>query len=341
MKTVKIITAFIFATIILGSCGDDKFSDSSVIVIPDPIMEIGNTTDKFIYTNLTKPYNIDVMYRWNYSQVDMSYELVPPREEFVIPFLEATIEAWLNPYMKVDSLSRGSFIFPQLVPKELLLLGSSGWNSDGTVTQGTAEGGKKIVLYELNSFDPANLNILNRYFHVMHHEFGHIFHQTREFDPIFQNISVGKYTSTWYLNSNAYANENGFITNYAMSEYHEDFVEIVAMMLTRSREQWDDFLADLPESGKPQILLKISYVEKYFQDKWNIDIYELQSIIYNRLTGYLNNLGINPAPVLNNNLPYYNYSENHWCKHCVAVTNVQDTIVQDTVVVHNTTTINN
>jgi len=316
MKTVKIITAFILATIIFVACGDE-LSNTSVINVPPPLTETGNATDLFIYNNLTVPYNISVTYRWDYYKTDMSKKLVPPREEFVIPFLEAVIDGWMNPYKEIDRLSNGSFTFPLLVPKSLLLLGSSGWNDDGTITQGTAEGGKIVILYELNKFDPANLDVLNRYFHVMHHEFGHIFHQTREFDPTFQQISVGKYTSTWYLNSNEYANENGFVTNYAMSEYHEDFVEVIAMMLTRSRAQWDDFLANLPESGKSEILQKVKYVEDYFTTKWNIDIYELQGIIYDDLTAYLNSLGTSPVPALhNNNAPYYNYSEENSCVYC-------------------------
>jgi substrate import-associated zinc metallohydrolase lipoprotein len=316
MKTVKIISAFVLATTIFVACSE-KLDSTDVINIPPPITETGNATDLFIYNNLTKPYNIDVVYRWNYSQTDMSKELVPPREELVVPFLQAVIESWINPYKTIDNVSNGFFVFPRLVPKELLLLGSSGWNNDGTVTQGTAEGGKKIVLYEINNFDPANISILNRYFHVMHHEFGHIFHQTREFDPTFQNISVGKYTSSWYLNTDAYANANGFITSYAMSEYHEDFVETIAMMLTRSKVQWDAFLASMPESGKPQILQKVKYVEDYFNKRWQINIYQLQKTIYDDLTAYLNSLSVSPAPALhNNNEPYYSYSIDNNCQYC-------------------------
>ena len=50
---------------------------------------------------------------------------------------------------------------------------------------GTAEGGKKITLYEVNSLDFENVDIevLNEYyFKTMHHEFAHILHQKRNYD---------------------------------------------------------------------------------------------------------------------------------------------------------------
>ncbi|MDR3057490.1 MAG: putative zinc-binding metallopeptidase [Prevotella sp.] len=299
------------------ACNEDKLGPS-IIEIPEAST---NPTDIYIYNNLIVPYNVDVKYKWDYSESDLSKNLVPPREEYIIPFLDAVIQAWINPYMAVDKESDGAFDFSLRVPKQLLLIGSSGYNSDGTVTQGTAEGGKKIVLYEINSYDPKRIAVLQRYFHVMHHEFGHILHQTKEFSTEYQSISAGLYTSTWYLNSDAYAKQNGFITSYAMLEYHEDFVEMVAMMLTRSESEWAALMNSIPASGKTQLLRKESLVISYFKDVWNVNIFELQGIIHERITDYLN--GGSGALKSSTNatsdddylFPYYSYSQDNTCQY--------------------------
>lgn len=47
---------------------------------------------------------------------------------------------------------------------------------------GTAEGGMKITLYNVNDINPdqIDINLLNDYyFQTMHHEFAHILHQTK------------------------------------------------------------------------------------------------------------------------------------------------------------------
>ncbi|MDR0866059.1 MAG: putative zinc-binding metallopeptidase [Candidatus Symbiothrix sp.] len=316
MKIKQLISA-VCVLLAFIACDNDKLGPS-IIDIP----EVSNTpTDRYIYDNLTVPYNIDVKYKWDYSESDLSKNLVPPREEYVIPFLDAVIQVWINPYMVVDEKSDGSFDFSLLVPKEFLLIGSGGYDADGNTTLGTAEGGKKIILYTINSFDPKKIDVLQLYFHVMHHEFAHILHQTKEFSTEYQSISAGLYTSTWYLNTDAYARQNGFITNYAMLEYHEDFAEMVSMMLIRSQSEWTALMNSMPASGKNQLLRKESLVISYFKDVWNVNIFELQGIIHERITDYLN--GGSSALKSSTNAvddddylsPYYSYGQDNTCQY--------------------------
>ncbi len=62
MKIIKILLAF-FAILILIGCSDEKLSDRSVI--DDGKRQIEETQlDKWILDNITKPYGIEVIYRW-------------------------------------------------------------------------------------------------------------------------------------------------------------------------------------------------------------------------------------------------------------------------------------
>ena len=88
----------------------------------------------------------------------------------------------------------------------------------------------------------------------MHHEFAHILHQKRNYDPSFDRITEGKYVgSDWYFyvaekwkfifcERMRIAWPEGFVTAYAMSEAREDFVENIAMYVTHDQAYWDNML---------------------------------------------------------------------------------------------------
>ncbi|GBU07765.1 hypothetical protein AwDysgo_10960 [Bacteroidales bacterium] len=296
------------------SCSDDKLSDS-ILVKP---VEDNSATGIYIKKNFTEPFQMVVGYKWNFSEADMSKELVPPREEFVVPVLDIITQCWISPYQVADASSKGKFNFKYYIPKQLQLIGSPAVNTDGTITLGTAEGGKKIVLYWINEFDKSDPDKMNWYFHVMHHEFAHILHQNKEIPIGFQNISKGKYLSAWQTVSTKTANEKGFITPYSMSDYHEDFVEIVATMLTKDKAAWDKILADFPASGKEDLLTKTNYMINYFKDTWNIDIYDLQKLIADKITEISNSKSVVGTKLTQTNFSKEEdvFNKRHVCSRC-------------------------
>ena len=97
-----------------------------------------------------------------------------------------------------------------------MFIGSSRYNSDGTVTKGSAEGGRKIIIYEVNQFDRTNATRLKRYMKTIHHEFTHIANQTIEFPKEYELISPG-YVEQWKNMKDQEAYDAGFISPYAMS----------------------------------------------------------------------------------------------------------------------------
>lgn len=161
---------------------------------------------------------------------------------------------------------------------------------------GTAEGGKKITLYEVNSLDFENVDIevLNEYyFKTMHHEFAHILHQKRNYDPSFDRITEGKYVgSDWYFyvaeNGNSYLREDadawpeGFVTAYAMSEAREDFVENIAMYVTHDQAYWDNMLKVAGTAGAAIINQKFTIVYNYMLETWGINLDDLREIVLRR-----------------------------------------------------------
>lgn len=294
MKQFKPLLFLILVLACLASCRkEDKLTDADVDSIPGLGGDVWakGPIDKWIYDTLTLPYNIAVKYKWDQSELELDKTLVPPKEEQVIPVLRAIKQGWINPYIS----EAGDIFFRKYCPKFFNLVGSGSYNLDGSVTLGTAEGGRKVVLYQTNYFRakgmagyvPSDSNLIKQMFHVIHHEFGHILHQNIYYPSDFKKIAPALYTSDWINYTDEEANSNGFITAYSMSGPDDDFVEMISIMLTEGRAGFDNIVNSIPPGtstlgttqadARKRLRDKEAIVVSYFKQAWNIDFYSLQT----------------------------------------------------------------
>ncbi|KAA2239987.1 hypothetical protein F0L74_27795 [Chitinophaga agrisoli] len=247
--------------------------------------------DKWLYDTLTAPYNIAVKYKWDQFEFELNKTLVPVKEEKVIPVMDAIKKVWINNYIAEAGLT----FFKKYSPKFFILSGSASWNENGTITLGTAEGGRKVVLYLLNDFrtkgmpgyQPSDSVTVKQMFHVIEHEFGHILHQTVMYPQEFKQITTGYYTGNWNNISDYAAHQDGFVTAYAMSGYDDDFVEMISMMLVEGKGGFDAIVNSIPPEGsingvsqadaRARLRKKEAMVVDYFKTVWKIDFYHLQA----------------------------------------------------------------
>ncbi|WP_374165210.1 putative zinc-binding metallopeptidase [Arcticibacter sp. MXS-1] len=219
------------------------------------------------------PFNIEVKYKFDRFELDQNKDLVPPLEGQVIPLMEVVKRVWIEPY----TAQAGDLFIKKYAPKQFVLVGSPSYNANGTITLGTAEGGRKIVLYTVNSFESTAESEVKQQLHTIHHEFAHILHQTINYPIEYKNITPGGYTSTWFNYSNTQALSLGFITSYSRAAPDEDFVEMISTMLVEGRSGFNAMVASAPASAQPLLRLKEQIVVKYFKEAWNIDFYALQT----------------------------------------------------------------
>lgn len=251
----------------LAACGEEALRDNreEFDLNYEPVEE----TDKWIQEHITRPYNIEILYKWVDGENDMGKNLVPPKTGDVIPFAKILKRVFIDAYVK----EAGKDFFNRLAPKQFLFVGSHSYNQGNTITEGTAEGGRKIVLYGINYFREAAM--IRRFVHVMHHEFSHIMHQTRMFSPDYQKISAGGYTAQWYNTPGGDngAREMGFITSYARAAVEEDFVEMLSVYITTPREEWEEWMRSIAEPrGREAIERKLEAVRTYMLQNWEIDL---------------------------------------------------------------------
>lgn len=276
MKKWYIYPLFFLLAGLFMACQEDELSSKSVIDISDLKR---NDFDKWLLKNYVDAYNIDFKYRMEDIEADFTHNLVPADFDLSVKLAKVVKHAWLEAYDEVGGVD----FTRRNAPKVIQVIGSASWNQ-GTYTLGTAEGGIKVTLYLGNWLDPTNAAKLNEYyFKVMHHEFAHILHQTKDYPQEYNLISAGNYApSGWNNRKLSEAAPLGFVTSYAGSEPREDIAEITATYLTYTDEQWDEVWKYAGDEGRAIIEQKISIMKKYMKDSWKIDMDKLREIIERR-----------------------------------------------------------
>jgi len=237
-------------------------------------------------------YNIAFKYRFEDIESDYRYNLVPAERKKSEILAQIIKYAWLEAYREEvgETDSIGTVFLRKYSPKIIHLIGSKGYNSDGTVLLGSAEGGVRVSLYDVNDIDIDNISdpllmdrLTYKYFHVMHHEFAHIFHQTINYDAAFKEISAGEYVgSIWNTISKSTALSKGFMSPYSMDAEDEDFVELYAFYVTNSADWWEEQLRIAGDKGRADIEKKIAIVKNYFVERWGINLDSMREIVARR-----------------------------------------------------------
>lgn len=279
-KTYIYLTLCIFA-FLAGACSEDDLNSSSIF---DETYPEKNAFEQWIATNYTEPYNIDFKYRMEDKEINQAYNLVPAEFEKSVILAQLVKFLWLDAYTEL----LGEDFMKTHTPRIIQLIGSPEYDSEGSIVLGTAEGGLKISLFNVNNININNISVeqLNQfYFKTMHHEFSHILHQKKEFTTDFRLISADKYTSSdWINKEDDWAWNNGFISKYGSSEYHEDFVELISVYVTSTPERWNEILSNASKEGRAILLKKFNIIRDYLMNSWNFDIIKLRDIVQRRYT---------------------------------------------------------
>lgn len=262
------------------SCSKDNLDSTSIFPEAQPKLDKFET---WMENNYTLPYNVDMQYKLNDIETEGKHNLVPADSAKSAKLAIITKYMWFDAYNEVA----GQDFVKLNSPRVVMLVGSPAFNSDGTETLATAEGGYKVTLYRVNELTKEtiyNYNWLNFYFfHTMHHEFTHILNQKKPYDESFDKITPTTYVSgEWYQLGEEECLKEGYISNYARSEPREDFAELLSFYVTDSPQKWNDRLQRAETKGASLINQKIALVKSYMKNSWNIDIDDLRDVVLRR-----------------------------------------------------------
>ena len=274
----KVIIILLVTYVSVVACrNDDELTPGSNI---DLKRVTARGIDSFITENFVDPYNIEIVYEWQESLFDLPRYLFPPTIDSVMPALEILETVWITPYTSVG----GEDFIKSIAPRQIILSGGVNRNPSGTRTLGVAEAGKRVTLFEIDLLNKSSRSAISRFMETLQHEYAHILNQRFPFDEeTYGNITPEGYTGQWFNESDRGSREEGFISAYARSAPTEDFAEMVATMLTRSRTDWDNLIDGIAsDEAKEDIRTKEQIVSAYYQDVFSIDVYVLQDSIYRR-----------------------------------------------------------
>ena len=234
MKYIKYIALAAFFACGVCSCSEDSLDDQSVFSTEAPQR---NEFDIWLLNNYVYPYNIDFKYRMEDKESDHDYNLTPADYDKSVAMAKLVKFLWIDAYTEV--MGDRTFICT-LGPKMIHLVGSPAYKNNGDMILGTAEGGLKITLYNVNNINVLNVADLNYYyFKTIHHEFAHILHQTRPYPTAFKEISGSEYV----------------------------------------KATWAARLKTAGTTGAPIINSKFEIVYNYMLDTWNIDLDVLRDTV--------------------------------------------------------------
>jgi substrate import-associated zinc metallohydrolase lipoprotein len=293
IKNIFFILVAALSAASLPACKKEKLDITTPVDLGGETWE-NTAIDTWLMDSLTIPYNIAVKYKWDPWELDQSKTLVPPEESKIIPAMSAIKRVWIDPYNQ----ETGSDLFiKKYSPKQFKLVGSVQYDPNGTVVLGQAEGGNNIAFFDINqNFDKDPVSSAERMIHTSHHEFAHILHQTVlypvEFKDVSGKLGLTGYTATWFNVSDKAAHENGYVTNYAMSQADDDFAETVSIMLMLGKKRFDEFVGSVNATAQQALRQKEQFIADYFKNVWSIDFYRLQT----RVQTALNTLIPPPKP---------------------------------------------
>ena len=282
----KWITALLIGVMAVSCNNDEGIKAPVKQTIPSE-----DELDKFIQENYVEEYGVAVRYKYVDRYVDQTKRVTPPKRELVEPMLNFLNEFWVEPFLGVQN---GEEFFRTHVPAEIVFIGSSIYNEDGTVTLGTADAGARITLTEVNLIDEEDLSWIFRQLGTIYHEWAHIVHQRYNLPPNWQDITPNGYTSagSWYNLTDAEALERGFVSPYGTSSYNEDFAELVAFLLFRP-DFYETFTIDETDcedaaclarnEGRAKLRTKLNAILTHYKTYTGVDLEEVREIIQSKL----------------------------------------------------------
>ena len=248
------------------------------------------------------PYNIQIQWRYEDNESDMSYYDIPADSAQSVELAHIIKYTCIEAYTEAAGIDFTRRYFPKLFS----FLGSFEYENNGNIKLGTAEGGKKIRLLGVNHLDNVKNNreyLDEFYLKTIHHEFVHIVNQTKDYPREF-----GKVTATSYVNdswsSDAYKDgfeKRGFVSAYSQKEEREDFAEIVSTYIISTPEQWKAILEKAiildannnpakEQPGLTAIEKKLEIAKRYYKEAFKVDLDKVRDLVIERENDVVNGI---------------------------------------------------
>ncbi|WP_333615439.1 putative zinc-binding metallopeptidase [Bacteroides pyogenes] len=313
----------LFATcLLLAGCEQEAtLSDQSVVDL-GAVQRNKTELDEWILNTFTRPYGIEVEYRWDKNVAQNGSYTYPPEAANVKSVLETIKALWIDLYTASDL--GGEKFFLGKNPVKIYMYGGKNIDGNGVELLGNTEATtNEMFLYNVNDFDPKDEDKVFILMRSVHHQFAKHLMELFPYDRNkFLAISGSRYIESSKLISeifkdetegrklfalSLYANRRGFFTFHSFLSAEDDFAEVISAKLTHSPKE---VLKALADARKPLIIEgeedpevqqtyneearraykelteKQAFVEDYFSKEIKIPLSHLQTVSIKQLKAY-------------------------------------------------------
>lgn len=292
-------------SLIIVSCVDtDKLSSDSV-VDRNTIKRTYTELDKWIYENYTKPYGIEVIYRWERNNTEKGTFLYPPKLENIQPVLETIKELFLEFYTRQDV--GGADYMKEKNPIRIHLYGGENLDAHNVELLTNRSGvAAEMYIYNVNAFEKKNRDRVFELMRSVHHQFAKRLAELFPYDrDKFLLISQNRYSPSTadfiadvrgsmsrkdFFSSSEYANRRGFFTMHSFLSAEDDFAEVVSIVLNSTPKEIFKYIkrTETPEEdimseeearlASKQLKDKYQMVSEYFKKTLGMNLEKIQIV---------------------------------------------------------------
>ncbi len=310
---------YLLLLIVFAACSQEEDLSDESVVEQNAIIQNQTELDTWIYENYTKPYNIEIKYRWDKNASQPGSFSYPPMQDKVKGILEAAKYIWLETYT-LPNVGKKDFMKGKN-PIRIYMYGGPNLDNKGVelISKPNTDA-IEMNIYNVNDFDANDYNKVFILARSIHHQFAKRLMELYPYDrDKFMNISKKRYLSSTddieildltqerLFQLSNYANKRGFFTQHSRISAEDDFAEIISVTLTCSQTEINEALynAKTPYDafGDPQVQqiydeeAKLAYKEitakkqmvyDYFNKEIGINIKRMQIVSVQRIKAFIN-----------------------------------------------------
>ena len=162
---------YLFATcLLLAGCEQEAaLSDQSVVDL-GAVQRNRTELDEWILNTFTRPYGIEIEYRWDKNVAQNGSYTYPPEAANVKSVLETIKALWIDLYTASDL--GGEKFFLGKNPVKIYMYGGKNIDGNGVELLGNTEATtNEMFLYNVNDFDPKDEDKVFILMRSVHHQF--------------------------------------------------------------------------------------------------------------------------------------------------------------------------
>ncbi|MDO4771271.1 putative zinc-binding metallopeptidase [Porphyromonas sp.] len=323
IKNIKILSFALLSALAVSGCNKEKLSDVSV-VDSNAVQRQYTELDKWIKENLTLPYGIEVIYRWERNSAQPGSFTYPPKIENIKAVLETVKHLWIDLYTREDF--GGKDFMAGKAPIKMHMYGGKNVDRYGfELLSNSTASGSEMYIYNVNEFDPKDPSKVYALMRSVHHQFARRLSELFNYDrDLFLSISQNRYISSTgdFLSTvqkgiydrnrifslSEYAHKRGFLTLNSMLSTQDDFAELISAMIMHTskeiRQAVKISLVPYPSNDNPEerqkaleeakqahheLTTKIEFVTEYFRKNIGLHIGRFQLASNKLIRAHLSN----------------------------------------------------